>query len=199
MRINNILADWTAESRTEEYCFLALAFSDPNCRFNDEAQEGRLPAPSPDFPAAFAEAFDPALSKKGCSLSEGSYVSQDRSGLFEELVRFYEHFGLRRAEDAELPDHVVVELQFMHFLTFMEHEGLPSEEHAASLQLAQRDFLSRHLLRLARGIQSNCSSADPRVLAMTQRLRQFLETDYEQICVRCGNDPSAANFTAGVD
>jgi nitrate reductase assembly molybdenum cofactor insertion protein NarJ len=31
------------------------------------------------------------------------------------LVRFYGHFGLAREERAELPDHVTVELEFMHF------------------------------------------------------------------------------------
>lgn len=187
MTIGGNSVNWTAASRTNEYRFLALAFSDPYCRFDDITQGGCLPAPHPDFPTAFTEAFDPAVSNKACSLWEGAYVSQDRSGLFEDLVRFYEHFGLCRLEDAELPDHVAVELQFMHFLTFVEHEGSPSHDNTISLCLAQRDFLSRHLLRLARGIQANCRSTEPRVVAMTQRLKMFVSSDFDEISRRCGN------------
>jgi nitrate reductase assembly molybdenum cofactor insertion protein NarJ len=50
-----------------------------------------------------------------------AYASEDRSALFDELVRFYAHFGLAREECAELPDHLGVELEFMHFSCWLEH------------------------------------------------------------------------------
>jgi hypothetical protein len=31
---------------------------------------------------------------------------QDRSGYYEELLRFYDYYGLRRTEKSDLPDHL---------------------------------------------------------------------------------------------
>ena len=79
-----------------------------------------------------------------CPLYEGPYRPDwGRSKIFEELLRFYDFFGLELSPDSrELPDHLTVELEFMHFLTFQE----ASSEDPAPFQRAQRDFLNRHLV-----------------------------------------------------
>ena len=67
-----------------------------------------------------------------------------RAGTREDLVRFYDFFGYELGEKfAWAPDHLSVELEFMHFLCFRESEG---GERVQSYQLAQADFAERHLL-----------------------------------------------------
>jgi len=107
----------------------------------------------------FNEAFDPSVSEEACSLREGSYAGGDQSALFEELMRFYGFFGLGRGERAEMPDHLSVELEFMHFLTHQESRSEGNGEALASLARAQHDFLSRHLLRLVKGEPANLAAA----------------------------------------
>ncbi|MDJ0929352.1 MAG: molecular chaperone TorD family protein [Gammaproteobacteria bacterium] len=67
-----------------------------------------------------------------------------RAGTREDLVRFYDYFGYGLSENfAWQPDHLSVELEFMHFLCFRE---AAAERDWASYQLAQADFAERHLL-----------------------------------------------------
>ncbi len=65
-----------------------------------------------------------------------------RAGTREDLIRFYDYFGYVLAEGyAWAPDHLSVELEFMHFLCFREASA---KEDRRSFQLAQADFASRH-------------------------------------------------------
>ena len=57
-----------------------------------------------------------------CSLFAGHH-ERDRLRLMEELVRFYNFFGLSLAQ-GRMPDHLTVELEFMHFLAFREAEAV---------------------------------------------------------------------------
>lgn len=114
----------------------------------------RYPAPGQAHvldAAEYLRAFDPAVSPTAVSLRESSYVDGEGSSVLEELVRFYEFFGLRRRQDALLPDHLSVELEFMHFLSTLESTDEPGRD-TASLRRAQRDFLDRHLSRLIEAI-----------------------------------------------
>lgn len=103
--------------------------------------------------AEYLEAFDLALAKDACSLREASYATEAMDVLLEDLIRFYSYFGLKREEKAEMPDHICVELEFMHFLSYLEENVKHTAEEVASLQRVQRDFLVRHLVRLALGIR----------------------------------------------
>jgi DMSO reductase family type II enzyme chaperone len=68
-----------------------------------------------------------------------------RAGALEEVVRYYEHFGYVLGEKfAWQPDHLSVELEFMHFLCFHESQASNGAE-ALPCQLAQADFATRHL------------------------------------------------------
>ncbi len=65
-----------------------------------------------------------------------------RAGTREDLIRFYDYFGYALAERyAWAPDHLSVELEFMHLLCYREASA---EEDRRSFQLAQADFASRH-------------------------------------------------------
>lgn len=167
----------TSATRSLQYRCWALVFHDASSEADETLLDRALPPRSDDFRTVFVDAFDPAVSPDACALWEGSYSAQDRSGLFEELARYYEHFGLKRAVDAELPDHLSVELEFMHFLTYLEDECDRNGRETADLLLAQRDFLARHLHRLASGMKNRCNSKDPRIRAMVKGLHQFLDAD----------------------
>ncbi|MDP2323765.1 MAG: molecular chaperone TorD family protein [Gammaproteobacteria bacterium] len=68
-----------------------------------------------------------------------------RAGTREEVVRFYDHFGYVLDEKFSWqPDHLSVQLEFMHYLCFRE-AGAASAPDAVSFQLAQADFTARHL------------------------------------------------------
>jgi len=65
-----------------------------------------------------------------------------------EAIRFYEEEGLARDESFdELPDHIVVELEFMYFLVFKETEALQkgASEQAEVYRRKQESFRSRFL------------------------------------------------------
>ncbi len=79
-----------------------------------------------------------------CPIREDLQTGQ-RKGTREDLVRFYNYFNYKLEEKfAWAPDHLSVELEFMHFLCFREASA---ETDAVSYQLAQIDFSERHLLR----------------------------------------------------
>lgn len=140
------------------------------------AEAFRYPVRSTDGAGAdYHAAFEPALSREAGSLHEAAYAGEDRSALFEELIRFYGHFGLVREERAELPDHVTVELEFMHFLCWLEHRASERGEDASGVRRAERDFLARHVLRLARGLAARCEAAPPRYAALARELVAHVE------------------------
>ncbi len=107
------------------------------------------PGACPGGPEGLAEGymnvFEVGIGRPFCPLYEGSHRN-GRMKLMEELVRFYEHFGLKTVE-GDQPDHLCAELEFMHYLAFKEAAVASHGDDAQSLRLAQRDFLDRHLCR----------------------------------------------------
>ena len=156
-------------SRCKEYQKFAAAFygHPPS-----DSQDDR------DKSTAFIAAFEPALSDKACSLNESTYVAEERSHLYEELVRFYDHFGLARQEQSELPDHLVVELEFMHFLSYLEYKCKERGENVEGVIKAQRDFLGRHLERLIGGISVHFGEDESNPYSrVVQELQRFIENE----------------------
>ncbi len=126
----------------------------------------------------FLEAFDKGTSDTAVSLNESAYVNVEASTVFEELVRFYEHFGLRRQKGAELPDHLSVQLEFLHFLYELNHAGASRGEDTQAVIRAQRDFIDRHLRRLLSGMQDAWTAKDlpeTRASNMLKECREFVE------------------------
>jgi len=78
--------------------------------------------------------------------------------LMEDLVRFYEYFGLR-IQPGDHPDHLCAELEFMHYMAFKEAAALAHADPVADVRRAQRDFLDRHLCRWLPRIRSRLQSA----------------------------------------
>jgi len=81
-----------------------------------------------------------------CALYGGHWKG-DRLRVMEEAIRFYEHFGLGLPDPRpELPDHLTVALEFLHYLAFRETETRKTEIDPSDYVRAQRDFLDRHVL-----------------------------------------------------
>lgn len=96
-----------------------------------------------DIETSYATAFESGLPT--VSLREVNYVREGEKVLFEDLFRFYDHFGLDTSSGAlrEWPDHIAVELEFMHYLTWLEAEAQDPQT-VTALRRAQQDFLARH-------------------------------------------------------
>lgn len=92
----------------------------------------------------YTRLFDTGSSGPPCPLYGGLYGGA-RMKTMEEAVRFYNHFGLTLSEEQrELPDHLAMELEFLHYLTYREAETLQTGDDAGPYQRAQRDFIQRH-------------------------------------------------------
>lgn len=80
------------------------------------------------------------------SLNEKDYVRVDRNQLWEDILRFYDHFGIEYSTDRveEFPDHLVTELDFLHYLAFLE-AGTEGDE--SVFTRARGDFVERHLAK----------------------------------------------------
>ena len=101
-----------------------------------------------------------------------------RGGTREGLVRFYNYFNYSLADKfAWAPDHLSVQLEFMHFLCFREASA---DQDALSYQLAQADFLQRHLLKWAPKLIVSVEANSPGSLysSIVQILNEFLSRDY---------------------
>jgi DMSO reductase family type II enzyme chaperone len=101
-----------------------------------------------------------------------------RSGTREELVRFYNFFNYALEEKfAWAPDHLSVQLEFMHVLCFREAS---TGDERLSYQLAQADFTERHLIkwvpRLLQGVETiSPGSLYARIIGT---LNEFLASDF---------------------
>lgn len=102
-----------------------------------------------------------------------------RTGTREDLVRFYDFFGYRLAERfAWAPDHLSVELEFMHFLCYGE---ATAEEDESPYQLAQVDFAERHLVRWVPDLAAQTAKAtdDGLYRRVMAALSDFILADYD--------------------
>lgn len=157
-----------AAARSNFYAHLARAFAFPGRAFHAEVSAGswqdeqaalvaalprrltagrgswRAPDDYDRFQSEYIRLFEVGPRGAASTPLYGGHYTRDRLRTMEELVRFYNFFGLRLSPGL-MPDHVTVELEFMHFLAFKESEARASGEDVSSYLRAQRDFLRRQL------------------------------------------------------
>jgi DMSO reductase family type II enzyme chaperone len=148
--------------RSDIYGFLSLAFSFPDVSLHARAHDGQLvrqlsaaldqipyrvrvsdlswrtPNTYDEMESEYIMLFQIG-GRRGppCPLHAGHYA-RDRSRELQQLIRFYNFFGVRVAEGV-MPDHISVQMEFMSALA----RGDLAD--SASLLRAQRDFLGRQL------------------------------------------------------
>lgn len=171
----------TACERSKIYCAFAAAFRGVVSGDEVEPLSISFPKILQDSNAEFLSAFDQAISRSACSLYGGDYTKQERTSLFEDLVQFYKFFGLKRPDNAELPDHVSVELEFMHYLTYREQKAYEQAFDITDIQKAQRDFLDRHLKPLADKIRMKCVSHPSHYVELTQKFADYTAQDHADL------------------
>ena len=99
------------------------------------------------------------------------------AGLREDIVRFYDFFGYGLDEKfAWAPDHLSVELEFMHYLCYQEASGVGDR---LSFQLGQADFSERHLMNWVPQLAANVKDLQPDSFycRVVEGLSEFLATD----------------------
>lgn len=143
----------------------------------DVLDETMVPPPPADAASAFMAAFDPAISKTAVSLHASAHLERDQTDLYQELIRWYDHFGLKRRDGGELPDHLSVMLEFLQFVTAQEHANAMDAAAVTSLHAAQGDFITRQVLPLVAAVIDKLETGDPRYHALPQALRAFLDDE----------------------
>jgi DMSO reductase family type II enzyme chaperone len=118
-------------------------------------------------------------------------------GTLEELVRFYNYFGLSRAEEPnDLPDHLSTQLEFMHYLSHCEAILCRDGDDPADYQRAQRDFLIHHpgqwVLKLKNKLADN--AAHDYFLELGQLLNAFLRHDMQHLIALVGRGKQDATI-----
>ena len=169
----------TAAARSSLYRRLGEAFAFPSDAFVEAVALGRLvqdllsevaalPFELPiegelrgggELEQEYIRLFEVGPGRPPCPLYEGSHRG-GRMKIMEELVRFYEHFGLQ-PDPGDQPDHLCAELEFMHYLAFKEAAALSKGGPAQAFVLAQRDFLDRHLCRWLPRLRQRLETLEP--------------------------------------
>lgn len=115
-----------------------------------------------------------------CPLNSGALLGEDgRLKLLEELVRFYNHFGLTTegAPGREFPDHVLAQLDFLHYLSECEAGCLAAGEDADDYRRARSDFQRRHPARWSADMLTKLErhAAHPYYLTIARLIRRLAE------------------------
>lgn len=148
----------------------------------------------PDRPSAitelqvsYTELFDVAGGTPKVSLLERRYVDTPEQELWSEVLGFYGHFGLDFSQGYanEQPDHLLTELAFMHYLSFLEAGTLSERD---SFRRGQRDFLQLHLAHVGNGCAEKISSigqAEP-YASIAALMAELITADLEYLNQRPG-------------
>jgi DMSO reductase family type II enzyme chaperone len=211
-----------AAARSRAYAVFAELFDYPDPEFCSAVREGAVaralrdvlvdvhPAlgagdfaglaeagPEDELAVEYTRLFDVGAGGPPCPLYDGVYGGA-RMKTMEECVRFYHHFGLALSDaPRELPDHLVTELEFLHYLAFREAEALERGEDPGAFRRAARDFALRHPARFLNKLESRLERAEamPFFRALAARLAAFVGHDAEWLVALEGPPPRATTAT----
>jgi len=211
-----------AALRSQAYATFVSAFAYPDAELVDAVRSGALADALRDVLAAvdaslaegadwealrdagegddelaveYTRLFDVGAAGPPCPLYGGLYTGA-RMKTMEEVVRFYNHFGLTMAEEPrELPDHLATQLEFLHYLAFRETEALHEGTDPGSVRRAQRDFVARHPGRWVPLLRARVEQQEPMPFfrALVGALGRFLASDSAHLVRLAGPAPTAAD------
>jgi DMSO reductase family type II enzyme chaperone len=170
-----------------------LAAVDPPLAAGDFAALAEA-GPEDELAVEYTRLFDVGAGGPPCPLYGGAYGGA-RMKAMEECVRFYHHFGLALSEaPRELPDHLVTQLEFLHYLAYREAELLARGEDAGDYRRAARDFAQRHPGRFVPKLQARLAGARamPFYRELAARLAGFLAHDLARLVALEGPGPPAS-------
>ncbi len=144
-----------------------------------------------DVEAEFIRLFEAGPGDPPCPLIEGKYNKDaNRRAIFEDLIRFYNNFGLSYKEgpQEDRPDHITYELEFMHYLAFLTLRAMQDEKETNGYFLAQKDFMEHHTVKWAsslaermQGVVSEIAEPDAAVVFyvdLINILDRFITADF---------------------
>ncbi len=200
--------DVSASARSRLYLLLSRAVSFPETDAYDEIATGswfqelasscaalpyrlapgaaakwRVPTAYDPFQSEYIRLFEVGARGRAPYPLNSGHHTPDRLRTMEELVRFYNFFGLKLAPGL-MPDHASVELEFMHYLTGREaEEAGAAEPDRDSYLYAQRDFVTRQLLNwwpaVAAGLKGE--QALPFYRSLASLITQFLDLERKHL------------------
>lgn len=130
----------------------------------------------------FTRLFEAGPNGPPCPLIESHYRGAEMANL-EELVRYYDFFGLSLPDDRQVrPDHLSTQLEFLHFLAFYEAQAGDDPQAAAALARAQCDFIGRHTGAWIPMLGSALAAQDasPFFSELTRLLERFLTAEMQR-------------------
>lgn len=131
----------------------------------------------------FTRLFEAGPDGPECPLN-GSCYRGGGMGVLEELVRFYDFFGVTLTQAAQgEPDHLVTELEFLHFLSFQETQLKTVGDDVTGLLHAQSDFIERHPGAWVPALHKRLAErgASRFFCELTSLLERFLRTESERL------------------
>lgn len=131
------------------------------------------------LPVEFTRLFAAGENGPCCPLEGRCYGSAGMEAT-EDLVRFYDFFGLSLSEgQREEPDHLLTELEFLHYLAYQEATLAAAGESTEGLMRAQCDFIARHPLVWVPVLRSRLTThGSPRFfLELVGLLERFLRAE----------------------
>ena len=141
-----------------------------------------------DLQIEYTRLFEVGASGPPCPLHGGLYGGA-RMKTMEEVVRFYNHFGLSLSEEQrELPDHISTELEFLHFLSFREARAIEDGEDPGPYRRAQRDFIERHPGSWIPKLRAKLVKNDPMRFfnELVRQLERYLAHDRDRLIALVG-------------
>ena len=139
----------------------------------------------------FTRLFDVGSGGPPCTLFGGEYTGARMQNM-EELVRFYNFFSLSMSETPhELPDHLLTQLEFLHFLAYRESELARVGETVEDMQRAERDFIARHPGRWVPQMLKKMEEQNPMpyYLELTRLMANFLKAECNRLIGLVGPVP----------
>jgi DMSO reductase family type II enzyme chaperone len=203
-------------ARSKCYALLASGFNVPDeegfgqvagggLMENLEEQRGELPyefefsiEPPPgewshdDFHAEFLRLFEVGAGGPPCPLYGGVW-SVDRMKSMEEVIRFYNYFGLKLSGERRIPpDHLATELEFLHYLTFRQAASKLAQM-AAPYRRAQLDFIERQPGNWVPKLKERLDGIETAAFfgSLVDATARFLEADHEHLTEEAGSSSPA--------
>ncbi|MCG2635003.1 MAG: molecular chaperone TorD family protein [Gammaproteobacteria bacterium] len=153
------------------------------CHYSSAEADYPTPNSRDAVSQSFTSLFDNCTGRPRVSVLERRHVRSTEQTLWEDLLRFYNHFGLDFSQGGanEPPDHLNLELEYMHYLSFLE-AGAPQDR--TPFQLGQHDFMERHLGVWSGAFADSVEAVeeDNQPYAMLARmLAEFAQADFEYL------------------
>ncbi|SJZ89467.1 TorD/DmsD family molecular chaperone [Selenihalanaerobacter shriftii] len=117
------------------------------------------------------------------------YLEKERKVMGDstvDVLNKYKEVGLKVADDfKDAPDHIIMELEFLYFLTFNQIEAINSSDFTSALQYLeiQREFLDNHLgvwiSEFTKRVSNNANTEFYK--SLVNITKNFIIKDYEQL------------------